>query len=499
MFQLLYSGEGSVYDGVFNVMFMAFVFFSSLSYKISSWGTGKIHPSILFVLSFFFLILISSILLYLPMSTTKEIGYLDALFTATSAATVTGLTVLDTSKDFTDFGRFIIIATIQFGGLGILTFTTLFAQLFKSSNSFKSRLALGEMINENNSGNVYSSLTRIIGIALLVEAIGAFLIYISLDGSQVNSSKIFFSIFHSISAFCNAGFSTLSSGLYDPQVVDNYFLQMVICWLIVTGGIGYYVMINHFRYVRSFFSYLMFKFNFINTEQVKRKKLLSINSVLVVYTTLILLILGTLGFYFLENDGVLTGKSFFQKMLVSFFNSVTARTAGFNNVDMTALSVPTLLMIAFLMWIGASPGSTGGGIKTSTFAVSVLSVLDQLRGRDMTIIKWKAIPRKAINQVNAVIILSIIAISVFTFCLCIFEPDKNPVHLFFEVVSAFSTVGLSVNLTGGLSESSKIIIIAAMFLGRVSMLTFLIGLIRQIFGEEKKVTAYYPEENIFMN
>jgi trk system potassium uptake protein len=497
--QLVHNVESNIYGGIFNIIFMVFVFFSSISYKLSSWGTDRIHPSILFVLSFFFLIFISSILLYLPKSTTRPIDYIDALFTATSAATVTGLAVLDTSKDFTNFGRFVILITIQFGGLGILTFTTLFAQLFKSSNSFKSRLAIGEMINETNSGNVYNSLVRIISIALLVELVGAILIYISLAGTSTDSSKVFFSVFHSISAFCNAGFSTLSSGIYDPLVVNNYFLQLVICWLIVTGGIGYYVMINHFRYIKSFVSQILVKLNLIDTKEIKRKRLLSINSVLVVYTTITLLILGTIGFYFLENNGVLAGKSFWHKTIVSLFNSVTARTAGFNNVDMGALGVPTILMIAFLMWIGASPGSTGGGIKTSTFAVSLLSVFDQLRGRDMTIIKWKAIPRKAINQVNAVIILSIIAISIFTFFLCIFERDKDPLHLFFEVVSAFSTVGLSINLTPSLSDSSKVVIISAMFLGRVSLLTFLIGMIRQVFGEEKKVTAYYPEETIFMN
>jgi Trk-type K+ transport system membrane component len=234
-------------------------------------------------------------------------------------------------------------------------------------------------------------------------------------------------------------------------------------------------------------------------KTVKKKKLLSINSVLVIYTTLILLGLGTIGFYFLEANGVLLGKSAYGKVVISFFNSVTARTAGFNNIDMTALGVPTILMITFLMWIGASPGSTGGGIKTSTFAVSFLSLIDQLKGRDMTIIKWKAIPRKAVNQVNAVILLSIIAITTCTFLLVIFEPEKNPIHLFFEVVSAFSTVGLSINLTMGLNDPAKVVIIIAMFLGRVSLLTFFIGIFRQIFGEVKKESAYYPEETIFVN
>ena len=473
--------------------------FISFSHKINNLGTSNIHPAVLFVLSFVVLILISAYFLSLPSSTVSGISAIDALFTATSAATVTGLAVLDTETTFTFFGKMVILVTIQLGGLGILTFTNLFSLLFKSTTSFKNHFILGSMINENSTAKVYTTLSRIIGVTLFIEAVGAALIYFSIHDTSLKGSKIFFSIFHAVSAFCNAGFSTLSAGMADESIQFNYQMQLVVVWLIITGGIGYNIIIRHSSITKAAFRKLLIKFNIITNAKIIHKKSMDINLVLVVRTSLILTFLGCVSFYLLERNGVLSHDSGFSLFTSVLFNAVTPRTAGFNNINMADLANPTLFILIFLMWVGASPGSTGGGIKTSTFALAVLNLWNQIKGKDNTVIKMRLVPRQALNQVSATLLLSFLGIGIATFALTITEPDLPFLDILFETVSAFSTVGLSVGITPSLGLDSKVIIIFAMFLGRVSFLTFLIGMYRQIYGETRKANVYYPDETIFIN
>lgn len=473
--------------------------FISFSHKINNLGTSNIHPAVLFVLSFVVLILISAFFLSLPSSTVDGISAIDALFTATSAATVTGLAVLDTETTFTFFGKMVILVTIQLGGLGILTFTNLFSLLFKSTTSFKNHFILGSMINENSTAKVYTTLGRIIGMTLLVESLGAAMIYFFIKDANISGSKIFFSIFHSISAFCNAGFSTLSAGLADDSIKGNYQIQLVIVWLIISGGIGYNIMIRHSSLIKMAVRKMLIRLNILTKSTMITKKSVDINLILVVRTSILLIIFGSIIFYLLEKDGVLKGDEGMHLFSSILFNAVTPRTAGFNNINVAELALPTLFIIIFLMWVGASPGSTGGGIKTSTFALAILNLWNQIKGKDNTVIKMRLVPRQALNQVNATMLLSVLGIGLATFILTITEPDHLFINILFETVSAFSTVGLSVGITPSLSVSSKIVIIFAMFLGRVSFLTFLIGLYRQIYGETRKTNIYYPDETIFIN
>lgn len=473
--------------------------FISFAHKLNALGSSNIHPAVLFVLSFVVLILISAFFLSLPQSTTNGISSIDALFTATSAATVTGLAVLDTQSQFTGFGKVVILITIQLGGLGMLTFTNLFSLLFKSSSSFKNHLILGSMINESSSSNVYTTLRRIIGVTLLIELIGASLIYVTISDANIGESKVFFSIFHSISGFCNAGFSTLSAGMYEDSIRYNTSFQWIIMWLIITGGIGYNVMIKHGSIVKAKCKRVLMKMGIISVNLKATRKSADVNTLLVVRTTLLLILFGAIGFYLLERNGVLLndrGSDLFTSVM---FNSITPRTAGFNNVNMAELTSGTLFFIIFLMWVGASPGSTGGGIKTSTFALGILNLLNQIRGKDNTVIKMRLVPRQAINQVSATVLLSLLGIGITTFLLVIYEPEKEFLDLLFETVSAFSTVGLSVGITPNLSSASKVVLVFCMFLGRVSFLTFLIGLYRQVYGERKRDNVYYPDETIFIS
>ena len=484
----------------FRLFLAIFIGFLAISFKIANLGNYNIHPAVLFIISFVFLILFGAICLMLPAATTKSITFMQALFTSTSAVTVTGLAVLDTGKDFTFFGQIIILILIQLGGLGVLTVTNIFALIFQSSTSFRNRAMMGDLIKEMGNKNTFKSLFKVISITVLVELIGAILIYVSISSEAVFDGKsIFFSIFHSISAFCNAGFSTLSSSIYEESVKYNYFLQLTICWLIITGGIGYSVMINHYYIMKNAFMKFVYKLMPLNLDYKIVPVRSTINSRIVIRTTVILLIIGTILFMIAEFQSTLREHNLFGKVVVSFFNSTTARTAGFNNVNMAQLGIPALMLIMALMWVGASPASTGGGIKTTTFAVALLNLWNQITGKEKLILRNREIPPSTINQVNAVILLSIFAISFGTFLIAFSHPDILFKDILFECISAYSTVGLSVGITSGLDNSSCLILIFLMFLGRVSFLTFLIGIFNSFSKHKSGITPYYPKENVFIN
>jgi potassium uptake TrkH family protein len=484
----------------FRLFLALFIGFIAVSIKVAGLGSSSIHPALIFVLSFILLIILGTFTLMLPAAAYTQVSFLEALFTATSAVTVTGLTILDTGKDFTLFGQTVILILIQLGGLGVLTITNIFALIFKTSSSFKNRMMVSDMIKELNNKNTFSTLFKIISLTVLVEMLGAILIYFTVAQSAgTTENHVFFSLFHAISAFCNAGFSTLSASFYEESVRFNYSLQLIVVWLIITGGLGYSVMINHYILLKNF---IIKKLSYIKSLGIVHNNILTrttTNSRIVLVTTSILLVSGTILFMISEYDGTLKDHSFFGKIVVSFFNSSTPRTAGFNNINMAEMGIPAFMLTLALMWIGASPGSTGGGIKTTTFAVALLNLWNQIRGREQMVVKMKEIPHYAINQVNAVILLSIFAISFGTFLLAFLNPGIAFNALLFECISAYSTVGLSVGITAQLSHSSQIFLIILMFLGRVSFLTFLTGIFSQIFGEEKGCDPYYPKENVFIN
>lgn len=479
------------------IFFSIFIAFMSISQRINSISASGLHSSIIFVLSFIMLILCGTFLMMLPASTYMPISTVDAAFTITSGVTVTGLSVVDTNTTFTYFGKTVLMIFIQLGGLGILTFTNLFSLLFTKDNSFQNRLMVSEMIKELNNRNTFTTLTKIIGLTIAVEMIGALLIYISVVSNPDIKDPGFFAIFHAVSAFCNAGFSTLTNNLYEDTIRFNYFFQLTIAWLIISGGISYSVMINH----NSILKNKLLGFYRILSKKPKVKRVIKINTnnALIIKTTLLLLLFGTAVFYYNEYNTVLKEHGFWGKIVVSFFNSVTPRTAGFNNVNMADLTMPTFMLILFLMWVGASPGSTGGGIKTTTFALAMLNLFNQIKGRTKLIYRWREIPLDSINQANAVILLSFFAIGLSTLFLAYFEKNILFKDLLFESISAYSTVGLSMGITFNLSSASKIVLIITMFVGRVSFLTILIGLYRQFFKEHKRELANYPTDNVFIN
>lgn len=475
---------------------IALVFFSELGKRSLKVHTMNIHPARLFIYGFLFLILAGTCLLLLPNSTVNGISLMDALFTSTSAVCVTGLVVVDTATHFTAFGKTIILILIQAGGLGIMAFTSFFGFFFTGGSSFRDQLYMKDFVNTEKMGEVFTLVVRIILLTFSIEAIGAALIYYQIPSELFSDSseKWKFSVFHSISAFCNAGFSTLSQGMFDVNYRFNYSLHLVIAVLIILGGLGFPIVFNYFsvwkHYIKSSFRMIFLGRSFEHTP-----RLVNVNTRLVVRTTLILLGAGTLLVFAFEAQNSFSDKSFIDTLVASFFCATTVRTAGFNTVDFSALTHGSILFLLFLMWAGASPCSTGGGIKTTTLAVAVLNALSISRGKDRVEVFRRELSQLSVRRAHAILFLSILVIGSGFFLLSIFEPEKDFLPILFESVSAFSTVGLSLNVTGNLSDAGKITVMLLMFIGRVGTLTILIAFIKKITTLHYR----YPKESIFIN
>lgn len=450
------------------------------------------NPAQLFILSFLFTILIGSFLLILPHATYKGISYIDALFTATSAVCVTGLTVVDTGTNFTLFGQTIIMILIQIGGLGILTFASYFNYFFKGGTTYENQMVLSDTISSNKFGEVFSTLKNIILITFGIELFSGVLIYTSIDSSNFvsQSDQIFFSAFHSISAFCNAGFSTITDNFYNTGFRYNYYLQLVLILTFILGGLGFPIVTNILKF---------FKYKIINLFSRRKSKyrpwILSLNSRINLITTLSISLVAFVAFYFLEYNNTLAEHSGFGKVVTALFGATTPRTAGFNTIDTAKMAFPTLMMVFLLMWIGASPQSTGGGIKTSTFAIAILNIFSLAKGKSRIEIFRREIAEISVRRAFAIISLSLVVIGFAIMFIGIFDPEKKFVDIAFECFSAYGTVGLSLGITGALSSASKFVIIVVMFVGRISMLSLVIAVFKKI----KHKNYSYPKEEITIN
>ena len=450
------------------------------------------NPAIVFVGSFMILDLMGAFLLMLPSATTNGITFTNALFTSTSAVCVTGLTVVDTSTAFTTVGQSIILVLIQLGGIGILTFTSFFAFFFRGSSSFKEGLNTKDFIAHEGLKDVFRAALNVVIFTLAVEAVGAIFIYSSILEVNTIENKFYFSIFHSISAFCNAGFSLLQGNLYDEAIRFDYFLQWIIMTLIVLGGLGHNIVFNFYQKIKTH----VLEF-FDKTIVHKKVRIITLNTQIVIYTTLILLISGFVFLFISEyNNTLLEHNTIFGKITAASFNSVTPRTAGFNAVDFSQMNVPSLLFIIFLMWIGGSPASTAGGIKTSTFALATLNIFAVATGKSRIQLFGRRISSESTSRAFAILCISLITIGISIVAILIFEPKGTPLlTVAFECFSAYSTVGLSLNFTPVLTEPSKYVLIACMFIGRIGMLNLMVGLLRRMNHQFYE----YPKENILIN
>lgn len=473
---------------------IVFIFLSEISHVLRFIYRKSVNPAFVFLASFAVFIGIGALLLMLPNATVGGIRMIDAFFTSASAVCVTGLAVVDTATHFTIMGKVIILVLIQIGGLGFMTFTGLLGYLAAGSVSFQSQLILKDMLYSQQINNVIRLIVRIILVTIFFETVGFLLILSAIESSLFESElqRVFFAVFHSISAFCNAGFSTLSNGLYDESYRFNYSLQLIIASLIILGGLGFPILFNIYTYIRIIIS------NFVrrmlrNPYQENFTRVLQVTSRLALGSSILLLFIGFISFLFFEQDSALREHTtLWGQTVTAFFGSVTPRTAGFNTVDMTSITLPTIMIFLLLMWIGASPGSTGGGIKTTTAAVAVLNMASVIRGKDRTEFHKTQISEQAIKRAFAIILLSLLIIGFSVFLISLNDADKGLLEIAFESFSAFSTVGLSLGITAGLSDVSKTVLILVMFIGRVGALTVIVAFVTQ----SKQLYYRYPTEDI---
>ncbi len=453
-----------------------------------------LNPAQLFILSFLAIIIFGALLLQLPNATNQSIGFIDALFTSTSAVCVTGLIVLDTGKDFTLFGQTIILFLIQIGGLGILTFASYFSYFFRGGTSFENHLTLRDITSSSRISQVFSTLKYIIVITLLIEVISGFFIYttLNIEHFEDQTEMIFFAAFHAISAFCNAGFSTLSDGLYDFNYKYNYLLQITLILTFFLGGLGFPIVANIYEFLK----YRIFrKFRANRKKGVYKPWVLNINSRITLITTLSILAVSFVAFYFLELNNTLSEHDGFGKIVTALFGATTPRTAGFNTFDFSQLNFSTIMLVMLLMWIGASPQSTGGGIKTSTFAIATLNILSIARGKTRIEIFRREVADFSVRRAFAIISLSLIVIGLSIMIIASVETEMTLLDIAFECFSAYSTVGLSLGITSQFHDVSKVVLIFVMFLGRISMLSLVIAIVKKTSYKSYK----YPQEEITMN
>ncbi|MBP1691735.1 MAG: H(+)-transporting two-sector ATPase, partial [Bacteroidetes bacterium] len=401
-------------------------------------------------------------------------------FTSVSAVCVTGLTVVDTAVTFTRTGHVILLFLIQCGGLGIMTLTTFFAFMAGGRGSLKQYSTMQSLLGEENIGKIRSVVLQIGMATLLIEAAGAIAIWFSLEGVEFASARdrIFFSIFHSVSAFCNAGFALPSDGLAAAPLQANTPFLSTIMILIVLGGLGFPVLLNIWRILPGG-----------STPLLQRR--LSLHTLLVLMATGILIVGGTAGIFLIEQDGWLAGLSGPDKLFTALFHSVSARTAGFNTLPIGGLAPASLLLLIGLMWIGASPGSTGGGIKTTTAVIAVLAIRSIVTGRPAIEAFKHRVPDRALFQAFSTITLSVVTILLALFVLLLLETFSFT-DLLFEVVSALGTVGLSVGITPHLSTAGKLVVALVIFIGRVGVLATLLALT----GQRAQQRFEYTEEPV---
>ncbi len=452
----------------------------------------RIKPSLLFLLS-----LIGAGLLMLPNATTRPIHFVDALFTATTSVCVTGLTTVDVATTFTHIGHVIIMILIQIGGIGVMTFTSFFALSFMGHSSFTSKLVLKDMLNEDRIGGLFRVILNILFVTFFIEGIGAYFIYMDIRGvlpGATTQDNIFFAIFHAVSAFCNAGISTLSGNMCDPIVAHNYNLHVWISLLIIFGGLGFPIVFNYLKLLRHFIVNTFMIAIGQQKHYIHTPRIINIHTYIVVISTLVLIVGGMFFYFLFEMNNTLADLPLKGKLADSLLGAVTPRTAGFTVANMDALRPVTLMLTLILMVIGAAPMSTGGGLKVTTVFVAIATALNVSREKEKVEVRKREISPATIRRAFATIVFYFIFASLAVWILSYTEEGTPVFTLTFEVVSALSTVGSSLNFTPMLSMAGKLIIICTMLIGRIGVLTFMVSFMR----EYKKRDYTYPQENILM-
>lgn len=486
-----------LYSGKFFLITMFSYAVVDISYGIMHILGKRTNPSLMLSCSFLFFIFLGSFLLMMPKCTYGGISYIDSLFVSTSAVCITGLTTIDVASTFTPLGLFILAVLIQIGALGVMTFTSFFALFFSGNTSIYSQLMVKDMIYTKSVNALLPTLLYIFTFTIVIEAIGAAGIWSSiynvLDMSTEN--QVIFSAFHAVSAFCNAGFSNLPGGLSNPALMNsNQSIYLVISAIVFAGSIGFPVLVN-FR--DAFFEYMRRAWNRLKGRRVTGRPvhIYNLNTKVALYATLIIFAVSVVVFFLLERDNSLAGFSIYDKIAQSIFNSTTPRSSGFTSVNPAGFLNVTLVFVMFLMWIGGASQSTAGGIKVNTFAAILINLRAIVLGRHKVVAFHRTIATASIRRANAVVTLSIISYTAYSIILMLLEPELPTRSLLFEASSAIFTVGSSLGVTPLLSDASKAVLISAMFLGRVGIISLLIG----VTGNRHDNPVDFPTDNLIIN
>jgi Trk-type K+ transport system membrane component len=490
--------ESLLYSNKFLYTVLACYSIVAICYAVFKLIGRRTNPSLLMSGSFLVFIIIGSFLLMLPKCTYGSISYIDSLFVSTSAVSITGLTPVDIPATFTPLGQIIIAILIQIGALGVMTFTSFFALFFSGSTSIYSQLMLKDMVYSKTLSSLIPTLLYILGFTIAVEAIGAVLVFLTIHGtlSITIGQEIAFSAFHSLSAFCNAGFSILPDGMANPMLMNgNTSVYWVTSLLIISGSIGFPMLVNIRDVIGLRLKSLRHRLFHRDTTYIKPVHIYNMNTKIVSVTFAILFLIGALGFFFLEFNNSLAGMSLWEKITQAVFNSATPRSAGFSSVNPAGFMPVTLLLVMFLMWVGGASQSTGGGVKVNTLAAIWLNLRAILTGAPKVTAFRRTVSIGSVRRANAVVAISILSYLIFSLLVVGFDPDLPVRDLLFETLSALFTVGSSLGVTDRLSDASEITLSIAMFLGRVGLISLLSGLMRH--RHVPGVT--YPSDNIIIN
>lgn len=468
-----------------------------ISYAISRIPGRRTNPTLLMASSFLAFIVMGSFLLMLPRCTYHGISYIDSLFISSSAVSITGLTSVDVPSTFTPLGIMVLSLLIQLGGLGIITFTSFFAMFFTGSTSIYNQLLLKDVVYSKSMNSLVPTLLYVLGFTLTIEALGAACVYLTIpDALDLNiKDKLIFSAFHATSSFCNAGFSCLPGGMSNPVFLhSDQSIYIVTSVLIFAGAVGFPILVNFKEILKSYIQ------KGINAALKTRKHMVPVhiydlNTKIVLCTTLSVLAVGIVSFFFLEYDNSLRGMSLYEKSVQSVFNALVPRSAGFASVDPSTFLNITLLLIIIQMMIGGASQSMAGGIKVNTLGTAVLNLRSVLFGHNRATAFHRTISQASVRRANAVILISTLTLVFYLVLIMFLEPGLPTKSVIFEVVSALFTVGSSLGITGMLGDASKVVLCTAMFLGRVGILSLIAGMTTS----RRDASDHYPEDSIIIS
>ena len=479
------------------LLILLLISFIELSDAVITSLGRKSNPALMMAVSFLFIIMVGSGMLLMPRCIQHgvHLSWIDSLFTATSAVCVTGLTTIDVPSTFTCLGQLIVMLLIQVGGLGVMTITSFFALFFMGNTSIYNQMQVQDMVSSKSLASLWSTLLNIIGFTAFLELAGAVMIFLNIHGTIGLDLRheLFFSVFHAVSAFCNGGFSNYQDGMSAPVLMEGHScLYIILALLIIFGGIGYPVLVNLKAAVSRHAKVLWKWINGHRYASLNIPNLFDLNTKIVLRTTTLLIVIGTVLIAFFEWDNTFAGMPIHEKLTQAFFNAVSPRTAGFISVNLNHMCIQSVFIYTVLMWIGGASQSTAGGVKVNAFAVAFLNIRAIIHGTTRVEFAGRELSSDSIRRANAAVFVSLIVLGIFIFLITLTEPNQPLKAIVFECVSAFATVGSSLGLTPELHDTSKALIVVLMFIGRVGLVTMAQGLLKQYKNQNYKL----PQDNI---